>query len=160
VRVSNNPRSQWVLSGHRLFQQLDERRIYAEFRPSDGIVRGVIGPITNVGALHTYTVGLRFSCQCLIGKYDGGDLVLSTINPDTWARPSRPDWIGKATYTVNHIPGTSSARTHFDQMRAQRQSTDAWSGSPCGMTTFNNSTLIWDQVKPACDDAEVWTISH
>jgi hypothetical protein len=103
-------------------------------------------------------VGLRFSCNCLIAKYDGGDLIINTgLNPNNWSRPSRSDWIGKATYTTSDVPGSPSARTHFDQMCAQRQDTDAWSASPCGMATFNDSPLRWTGTKAACDDAEVWT---
>jgi hypothetical protein len=158
VRVSNWYRSRWVSAGHRVLGHTNQRFIWASYRAaSSGNPMSAVGPATGVGGLHTYTVGWRDACQCLVAKWDGGDLAETGINPYNWERPSRVDWIGSATYRRSDVPGSPSARSHFDQIQAQRQSDRVWIASPCGRAGFNDSRSKWASVAAACNDAEVWT---
>jgi hypothetical protein len=149
-----------MTSGYRFYNGGAGRRVVGEWTGEPcGAPIGSIGPTTSVGGLHTYTVGKRSSCHCLVAKWEGGDLIVGTgMNPDTWARPSKVDWYGSAAYRESDIPGTDTDKAHFDNMRAMRQSDDTWISSPCGMATFDQNSLgRWGQDKPACNDAHVWT---
>jgi len=159
-RVANYNLNCWMTSGYRFYNGGTGRRVVGQWTTTDcGAPIGAIGPVTGVGGLHTYTVGVRASCQCLVAKWEGGDLIVgSGMNPDTWARPSKVAWYGSAAYRESDIPGIDTDKAHFDNMRAERQSDDVWISSPCGMATFNQNSLNrWGQDKPACNDAHVWT---